>query len=283
VEPIDDFLVRFAYADVIGRPSLPALTPGGTIDTQPPGFSINTGNPFLQPNRSTNVDLSFEWYPYPEALVAVAFFDKDIGEYVQRTRTGVPWNQTGYPDSLLLPGGTSSDVYDVTAWSNTPGGYLRGFEVSAQTPFTFLPAPFDGFGGQLSYTNVESEIAYIANAAVANSGYVYGPMVGVSPQSLAATLYYQAGPFEARISGVTREEYYTLVPAQSGNDVEGKASTFNLDFSASYEINDNFALSFEAINLTDQFDERWINSRRQNPLNYEHTGREFVVGVRYKY
>ena len=73
------------------------------------------------------------------------------------------------------------------------------------------------------------------------------------------------------------------MPAASGNDVEGKADTFNLDFSMSYEINDNFAVSFEAINLTDQFDERWINSARKNNLNYEHTGREFVIGARYKY
>lgn len=283
IEPIDDFLIRFAYADTIGRPSLPALTPGGSIDTQPPGFSINTGNPFLEPNRARNIDLSFEWYPYPEAIVAVALFDKDITDFVQRTRNGIPWSQTGYPDSLLPAGVTPAEIFDVTAWSNTPGGYLRGFEVSLQTPFTFLPAPFDGFGGQLSYTNVDSEIEYIQSATVSGSGFVTGPMVGVSPQSIAATLYYQAGPFEARVSAVSREEYLTLVPAQSGNDVEGKADSLNIDFSASYDLNDNFSVSFEALNLTDQFDERWISSQRHNSNNYEHTGREFVVGVRYKY
>jgi iron complex outermembrane recepter protein len=282
VEPFNDFIVRFAYADTIGRPSLPALTPGGSIDTQPPGFSINTGNPFLKPNHSTNLDLSFEWYPWDEALIAIAFFDKDISDYVQRLRANIPWSQTGYPDSLLPPGVSNTEIFDTTAWGNTPGGYLRGFEISAQTPFTFLPAPFDGLGGQISYTNVDSEIAYIANATTVGSTYVLGPMVGVSPQSLAATLYYQAGPFEARVSGVGREEYYTLVPAQSGNDVEGKAETFNVDFSASYQINDNFSLSFEALNLTDQFDERWISSQRHNSNNYEHTGREFVIGFRYK-
>ena len=78
-------------------------------------------------------------------------------------------------------------------------------------------------------------------------------------------------------------EYLTLVPAASGNDFEGKADVLNVDFSASYEINDNFTVSFEAINLTDQFDERWISSARHNNLNYEHTGREFVFGGRYKF
>lgn len=283
IEPFDDFLVRFAYADTIGRPSLPALTPGGTIDTQPPGFSINTGNPFLKPNRSKNTDLSFEWYPYPEAILAVAFFDKDISDYVQRSRNGIPYSATGYPTSFLPAGVTNSEIFDVTSWSNTPGGYLRGFEVSAQTPFVFLPGMLANFGGQISYTNVDSEISYILNATVAGSPFVKGPMVGVSPQSIAATLYYQDGPFEARLSAVQRDEYYTLVPAQSGNDVEGKADTLNVDFSMSYDLGENFSVSFEAINLTDQFDERWINSVRHNNLNYEHTGREFVIGARYKY
>ena len=65
--------------------------------------------------------------------------------------------------------------------------------------------------------------------------------------------------------------------------MEGKAATLNLDFSASYELSEKLELTFEAINLTDVYDERWINSQRQNSLNYEHTGREFVVGVRYRY
>ena len=29
--------------------------------------------------------------------------------------------------------------------------------------------------------------------------------------------------------------------------------------------------------------QRWINSQRQNNLNYEHTGREFVFGARYRF
>jgi iron complex outermembrane receptor protein len=142
---------------------------------------------------------------------------------------------------------------------------------------------FEGFGGQLSYTDIDSEIDYVVSATAVPATFVSGPIVGQSPKSISATLYYENGPFEARISGVSREEYLTLVPAASGNDVEGKADIFNLDFSASYDINDNFSITFEAINLTDQYDERWINSLRQNSNNYEHTGREFVIGARYKY
>ena len=96
---------------------------------------------------------------------------------------------------------------------------------------------------------------------------------------------------QVTVSGTVRQFQWTnphayiqlVAKDASGNDVEGKADTFNVDFSMSYEINDTFAVSFEAINLTDQYDERWINSARKNSNNYEHTGREFVVGLRYKY
>ena len=125
VEPTEDFIVRFALAKTMARPSLPALTPGGSIDANPPGLSINAGNPFVQPNRATNIDLSFEWYPYPEALFSVAFFYKDITDYVQRLRQLIPYSQSGYPDSLLPAGVTPNDLFDVTSFANTPGGELK--------------------------------------------------------------------------------------------------------------------------------------------------------------
>jgi len=282
IEPVEDVLVRFAAAKTIARPGLPALTPGGTLDFNPPGFSINSGNPYLDPIESTNFDVSFEWYPYDEALFAVAFFQKDIETFVQRLRQVIPYSQTGFPESLLPAGVTNAELFDTNTFLNTPGGELSGYEITAQSPFTFLPGPFSNLGGQLSYTSIESEVSYVL-AATIGAGFVQAPLTGQSPKSISATLYYEDGPFQARVSAVTRDAYLTLVPAASGNDFEGKAELVNVDFSASYEVNDNFTLTFEAVNLTDQFDERWISSARQNNLNYEHTGREFVFGGRFKY
>ncbi len=283
IEPTENLIIRVAAAKTIARPNLNALTPGGTVDANPPGLSLNAGNPFLEPIRSNNVDLSVEWYPYDEALFSVALFRKNIESFNQRLLRSIPYSETGFPNSLLTPGVTPDDIFNVTTFINTPGGVLNGFEVTLQTPFNFefVPEALHGFGGLLSYTEIESEFDYIVNV---NSGAtVTQPLVGQSPSSLSATLYYERGPFEARISSSWRDEYLTTVPAASGNDVEGKAATLNLDFSASYELNEKFELTFEAINLTDVYDERWISSQRQNSLNYEHTGREFVMGVRYRY
>lgn len=283
IEPAADVVLRVAAAKTIARPSLASLTPGGSIDVSPPGFSLTSGNPFLEPIRSNNVDLSLEWYPYDEALFSVALFRKNIESFTQRLVRTIPYSETGFPDSLLGPGVTPADNFVVTNFVNTPGGVLNGFEITLQTPFNFdfIPESLQGFGGLMNYTEIESEFDYIINPTTGAT--VTESLVGQSPSSMSATLYYERGPFEARISSSWRDEYLTLVPAANGNDVEGKAATLNLDMSASYELTDQIELTFEAINLTDVYDERWISSQRQNSLNYEHTGREFIVGVRYRY
>lgn len=281
IEPVDGLVVRFAAARTIARPNLASLTPGGSIDSVQPGLSLTAGNPALEPIRSNNLDLSIEWYPYQEALFAVAFFSKDIESFVQRLRRTIPYSETGFPDSLLGPGVTSSDLFDVTSFTNTNGGKLTGYEITIQTPFVFLPESLRGFGMLMNYTSIESEFEYITNPTTLAT--VRQPLVGQSPESISGTLYFERGPFEARISATHRGEYLTTVPAQSGNDVEGKAATTNVDFSASWDVNERLEISFEGLNLTDEYDDRWINSVRKNNLNYEHTGREFVVGLRYKF
>jgi iron complex outermembrane recepter protein len=281
LEPVDGLLFRFAAARTIARPNLASLTPGGSIDSVQPGLSLTAGNPALEPIRSNNLDFSVEWYPYQEALFAVAFFSKDIESFVQRLRRTIPYAETGFPDSLLGPGVTSLDLFDVTSFTNTNGGKLTGYEITIQTPFTFLPESLEGFGMLLNYTSIESDFEYITNPT--SLATVRQPLVGQSPESISGTLYFERGPIEARISATHRGEYLTTVPAQSGNDVEGKAATTNIDFSASWDVNERLEISFEGLNLTDEYDDRWINSVRKNNLNYEHTGREFVVGVRYKF
>lgn len=283
IEPTDNLLLRIAAAKTIARPSLASLTPGGTIDVSPPGFSLTAGNPYLDPIRSNNVDVSLEWYPYEEALFSVALFRKNIESFTQRIVRTIPYSESGFPNSLLPAGVTPDDSFVVTNFVNTPGGILDGFEITLQTPFNFdfVPEALHGFGGLVNYTKIKSEFDYIINP---NTGAtVTESLIGQSPSSVSGTLYYERGPFEARISTSWRDEYLTTVPAASGNDVEGKAATMNVDFSASYELSEKVELTFEAINLTDVYDERWINSQRQNSLNYEHTGREFVFGVRYRY
>jgi len=81
-----------------------------------------------------------------------------------------------------------------------------------------------------------------------------------------------------------RSDYLQRVPAQNVvNDVEGKNSTLNVDASASYQITDAITLTAEAINLTDEFNDQFVDRDRNSPSVIHHTGRQFYIGARVRF
>lgn len=277
LEVTPEIYVRAAAAKVMSRPQLPFLTPGGSINNTARTLSI--GNPLLEPIRAKTFDMSFEWYPDKETQFTAGFFFKNLASYVQSAATTIPFSETGLPDSLLSNGNTGATIFTVTQQLNTSGGKLKGFELSVTKPLTFLP--IEGLGVILNYTKVDSNVEYITSTATNTK--VIQPLVGLSPNSWNATLYYEKDKLSARVSGAFRDGYLTGVPGGNGNDVRGKNETFNVDVSASYDLTDRITLTFEGINLTDQFDDRWISSQRKSSESYEHTGRQYYAGVRYRY
>lgn len=281
LEPWADVQVRFGAAKVMARPQLPNLTPGGTLSNT--ARTLTIGNPLLDPIRATTFDLSFEWYPARETQFSLGLFYKDLQSYIQGSATTVPYGSTGLPVSLLANGNTADTVFQVTQLLNTAGGELKGFEINLQGPFAFLPAPFDRFGGIVNYTHVESTVTYITNAAAVPVATKVFPLVGLSPESWNATLYYEDPRFSARVSAAYRDAYLSAIPGGNGNDVRGKDSTLNLDMSASYKLSDRLSLTFEAINLTDEYENRFTSTERHNSEEYTHTGRQFFLGARYRF
>ncbi|HWW26214.1 MAG TPA: TonB-dependent receptor, partial [Caulobacter sp.] len=291
-QPMENFFIRFAAAKVMTRPQLQNLTPGFTAMSQG-SQTLTRGNPDLNPMLANNLDLSFEWYPDKETLLSAGFFQKDIKSYIQQTAEVMPWSETGLPNSLLTNGNTSATPFTVTTNINSPGGKLKGFELSAQRPFTFLPAPFDKFGAIVNYTHVKSDIDYIIKSPTfggtprvqtAPAVLVTQPLLNLSPDAFNATLYYENAGFKARISGSYRDQYLIQVApsATNNNDVRIKEKTFNLDGQVSYEFN-KFTVTLEAINLTDQEDSKVDDSTRMSSEEYVHFGRQFYLGVRYKF
>jgi iron complex outermembrane receptor protein len=182
--------------------------------------------------------------------------------------------------------GDSADVAECLAgWgfnlpTNTPGGDLQGVEISYQQPFSFLPGAFSDFGLLLNFTYVDSEVKYLNAAGVVVAEET---LQGLSKRSANATVYYDNGTFSARISTAYRDEYLTTVPGRNSNDVEGTAETLNVDFSSTWSITDNLDLSLEALNLTDEFEDQWVDSVGNRSSYYHHTGRQYFLGGRYKF
>jgi iron complex outermembrane receptor protein len=279
LEVTDDFLVRFGAAKVMSRPGLGNLTPGVTVSVSGGNRTVNGGDPLLEPFRAKTADLSFEYYFAEQSILSLALFYKDIDSFVQTSRETRPFNTSGLPESLLAgTGAAPTDDFQFNIPVNTPGGDLRGFEASWQQPFGFLPV--EGFGAILNFTYVDSEIQYVTSTG-ANS--LLTDLVGLSNNAWNATLYYEGERFSARVSGSYRDDYLTTVPGRNNNDVEGTKATTTVDFSASYQVNDQLELTFEGINLTDEFSDQWVDSVGDRSSVYHHTGRQYLVGVRYKF
>jgi iron complex outermembrane recepter protein len=303
---MDDLILRVAAAKVMARPNgsgqtggLGILAPGASANVAGQNKTLTIGNPDLEPYRANAYDLSAEWYFARGALLSAAVFYKDINSFVQIVReTGdFSANPLGLPDSVALAAcpANVTPAACVAGWQfnsprNSPGGNLKGVEINYQQPFSFLPAPFNSFGAVLNYTGVKSSIDYFVTAA--GDQTINANLIQLSEKAFNATLYFENDKFGARISAAYRGPYLTTVPGRNiivpagSNDerfAEGTNSTLNIDFSSSYKLNDNLEFTLEALNLTDEYQDQYVDSEANRLSYYHHQGRQYLVGARFKF
>jgi len=282
-----DFLIRLGAAKVMSRPGLGNLTPGVTVAVAGGARTVSGGNPNLDPFRATNVDMSFEWYFAEGAMAGIGLFYKDIDSFVQNARETRPYSTSGLPASLLAgTGATVNDDFTFSAPLNTPGGELYGVEANYTQPFTFLPGKWSNLGVQLNYTWVDTSIQYVNGAGVAT---MKNQLTGTSKNAWNATLFYEGEVWSGRVSATNRSDYLTQVTGQevgfNENGYHGMTGTTVLDASLRYRISDQLELTLEGINLTNEASDEWVYSPATGelPLQYTETGRQYMLGVRYKF
>lgn len=291
-EPWEDVIVRFGYAEVMARAGLGAIRPNVSVSVSGSARSVAGGNPYLEPTRAKTYDLGFEFYFSDESMLGVALFQKDIDSHVQTLRETKAFTETGLPVSAAIsacnagPGyGEASGCTENVDWSvttplNGPGGDLKGYELSYQLPFTFLPEFWNRFGFIGNYTHVSAQMDYINTAGVVQATR---DLTGLSRNTIAATLYYEHEKLNARVSLAKRERYLTTAIGRDNNDMEGTNATTNIDASMSYAFNEQWKLTFEALNLTNEVDDQWVDSAGDRLTYYHETGRQYYLGVQYKY
>lgn len=293
VEPIEDFLVRFAASDGIARAGLGALAPSTNVSVSGNAFTVSSGNPYLEPTKARSYDLGLEWYFGEGASVGLTLFKKELDSFAQTARMTTTYTALMSQLGLSLetmqaacgsnPSCTADASWAYSAQVNSPGGDLDGYELSYQQPFTFLPGIWGNFGFIGSYTSVESDLDYLN----ATTGAVErtSPLVNLSDETYAATLYYEQDNFGGRVSLVSRSDYLTTAVGRNDNFEEGTNGTVNVDASFNYSFNEQWKITLEALNLTDEADDQWVGNMGSNErLSYYHqTGRQYYIGVQYKY
>jgi iron complex outermembrane receptor protein len=280
-EPVENLLIRFGAAKVMARAGLGSISAATNVSVAGGSRTVTSGNPQLQPYRATTYDLAAEWYPARGAIISAAVFYKDISTYIQTVTDSMPFSATGLPDSLLAGTGVNADAtFQVSSVRNTPGGPLKGFELNYQQQLTFLPGKLSNFGILANYTYVEAEIQYFLNAAGTLS--TTQPLLNLSKHNWNGTIYYEDGPFSARVSANKRDPYLTAVPSSYGIDVAGVQEATYIDATMSYKVG-QLTFTVEGINLTNEVNVSYSDSNAERLSDYFQSGRQFSAGVRYAF
>ncbi|MES3021391.1 MAG: TonB-dependent receptor [Pseudomonadota bacterium] len=321
----DKLQFRFGFASAMSRPDFSQLQGYTTLEqdadttTSADNKTVTvrsvtlkgtaSGNPYLKPITSKQVDLTAEWYFSPVGSVTVAVFNKQLKDIII--------NQT-YSYALPDVGGAMHN-FVVTGPVNGANGKARGIELAYQTYFDKLPGWMSGFGVQGNFTFVDSETRlhspvyakYCSGAGGAanlnlnlngcdTNGQTFGnlPLAGLSRRAFNLALMYDKGPFSARLAYNWRSKSLQAVNANGtnggdGTDTNPASPTFGaknvawglptwtddfgqLDASIGYKISPNVDVMLDAQNITNS------EYRQLMDQNSGTRGRAwFVYGARY--
>jgi TonB-dependent receptor len=141
-------------------------------------------------------------------------------------------------------------LFDVTQPINGKGATTKGVELAARSAFTWLPGWLSGFGGDANYTRMDYKYAPGAERLNILDGTVL-PYPGMSRNAYNVSLWYDAGPINARVAYNYRDRFFTGTNDVSGNPVFQEKTGF-LDAKIQWRYNDHVTFSLEGKNLTDQ-------------------------------
>ena len=283
----DKFMIRFAASQTMARPALGNLAPGVTaisigttpVSGSPP--SITLGNPKLEPFRSDNLDLNFEWYFSKDSILSVAIFHKDLGSFPRQEnrivvlRDSLPADTYKVIYDNLTPVQqaymSGEDLWNLRTYVDSPGGTVDGYEIQYQQNFTFLPAPYNGFGMQANFTHIDSSLSYLSQAGVRSTA----PWPFAAPNAVNVTLFYEKGPFEGRISYSWRDRFASQFPQANGTcapglttnnggqcgapftDFVGTEATQYADAKFSYKFNERLKADLAIQNIFNETQTNW--------------------------
>lgn len=268
----EDMVLRFSASRGITRPSLSDLAPSETVSAVNP--TVTKGNPDLKPYLATQLDLSWEWYFKKECMFSLAVFSKEIDSLIVTKAVVehyVPYDTSRPAGDFIITNPVNGDKATVT-----------GIEANYQQPFTFLPAPFDGFGllANVTVADSSSTSTVVTNSTTGVTREITTRVQGQSPVSYNAILYYDKKNLQVRVAYHWRDDYLVLLLGET--EERYKQATGNLDMSINWRVSDKVTLFLDMLNLTsedDYFYDRTL-SRNKGFADY---GRSANGGIRVKF
>ncbi len=313
----DETLFRFAAAKVMRRADFGQLSPAFDIDNSI--VTATQGAIDLDPYRATQYDLSVEHYFGDGNMMSFAVFYKDVESFLNNTSTCVAdpatagqniteWqsvcqldtagvdnpdlvysNSTQFTDAeglahltALRDAGLTG--IDTAKDTNGENGTVKGFEVGYQQHFKDLPGIWSGLGVAANYTYSDSEQP---------NG---NPLLDISKNTYNLQAFWEYEQFAVRLAYNYRDKFLDTESEKRVVAINADASISDddlvygnnyrddrgqLDFSASWDINENFTVVGNATNLTGE--PSVYLHELGSAWKYTEADRRYTIGVRAKF
>ena len=249
-----------------------------------------SGNPYLEPILSDNIDLGLEWYPNADTMIAGLIYWKEFNGGFETVAQSETFNLDGNQVEGIV---RTTQISDKTST-------IKGFELTLAHAFDYLPGFWSGFGGKISYNYADSDFEYedrfggdgVDVSIDSGTGAVTEvPLIGIIPPAdifglsrhvSSTQLYWGNDNWNVQAIYNTRSEYFQ----QFGRDEFGRIrytdSSERLDMRVSYRWNNHVQFKLEAKNILDEprIDYRAIEGNTYQALSY---GARIFFGVKAKW
>ena len=272
-------LVRGGLSRTIGRQNYNVWAQGVTSPTCNASTGLCTvvgPNPNLKPLKADNVDLNWQWYFAPRALVSAGLFASRIDGYTKFG--GLRQDST---IELLDPSTDTFKTYYVIS-AGQQKARVEGFDIGYEQPLGKT-----GFG-------VTSNISR-AHTSVEDGR----PLTGASKWAANVGVYYEDDKLSARLVVNYRSEYVaaSTAPAPNSNSqantvIQGvtlpstaltwAAPVTNVAFSAGYRFTPQVELLFSATNLTNPVRGTYRYGEYEEQKQ-DVSGRQYYLNLKLKY
>jgi TonB-dependent receptor len=252
--------LRLGAAKTMARPPVDKLAPTSTTASVAWGdfTQVFGGNAQLKPYSARQADASLEWYYAKNSAFNLAVFQKNIKNQITTSY------QTG--QDIGAPGG---QLFNVIRPINGDKASVRGLEVGLQHLWD------NGFGVRGQYTRNHSR-SWVGNEE--------RPLEGIAPATSSLGLLYERGRWSVSMTADHTDAFVTAVNVLGAGFNETAKPITWLTAQASYEIAENFRVTFEGRNLLDATQEYTLgNGRITLPNGYNRFGRAFTLGAAYRF
>lgn len=296
-EIADGHKIRLAASKTVSRPRLDDMKPNnqvnfnfnaGNVSNPDPvagPWSGSTGNSKLRPLEANQYDLSYEWYFADDGFVSAAYFYKDLtnwhadGSFIADF---TPFYIPGYHQSVdpntgaIITPATFQGV--VSSKADGLEGFVDGVELQTNLPLHVFSDALDGLGINAS--------AALYDGKLDNDQRV----PGLSDKSYQATVYWERGGFQARVSYTKRNSFATETPQLSlalTPTVDQGAELYDAQISYDFGLGgfdrlDGLTIALQGQNLTDE-NTLQTNDDAREVTKYQSFGANYLLNVNYRF